>query len=88
MPSTVPETPLRLTDSCEIEAFEEAARVNVPGELVVAETEVGVAVTPVGSPESVTVTLPLNPFCGTTETWNGWPGAPCVRVRLPGAAET
>jgi hypothetical protein len=53
----------------------------IPGLSVSAE---GLAVTPVCSPDSETLTLPVNPFSAFAVTETDFPVAPAVRLRLAG----
>jgi hypothetical protein len=54
----------------------------VPGVSVSVE---GLAVTPVGSPDRDTLTLPVNPFKAFAVTETDFPALPAVRLRLAGA---
>jgi hypothetical protein len=44
----------------------------------------GLAVTPDGSPATVTVTVPVKPFCGAAFTLMVWPAPPAVSVTVAG----
>lgn len=60
----LPDVPVMVTVDVPVAAVALAVRVKVL--VVVAGFGVKVAVTPLGSPEALKVTLPLNPFCGVT----------------------
>jgi hypothetical protein len=81
-----PEVPVKVTVALPTVAFAAAVSVTlcaVPGVNV---SDVGFAVTPVGSPLIATVTVPVNPFAATASTLTGFPAAPAWIDRVAGVA--
>jgi hypothetical protein len=77
----VPEVPVKVTVALPAAAVEAAVRVTfcaVPG---VSDNVLGLAVTPEGSPEMVTETVPLKEFNAVARTLTGEPVVPATRVR-------
>lgn len=68
-------------------AEDEAVKVTLCGVPGVRVSDEGLAVTPDGRPEKVTVTGLLNPFCAVDENWIAVPVWPGVRLRDVGDAE-
>jgi len=60
----IPEVPITVRGKVPVAAPEDAVSVN--REVVVAGFGLNEAVTPLGKPDAVKVTLPLKPFCGVT----------------------
>ena len=60
----LPDVPVTVT--VEVPVAAEAATVSVSTLLVVDEVGLNAAVTPVGSPDAAKLTVPVNPFAGTT----------------------
>ena len=60
----IPEVPVTVTGKVPVAAPEDAVSVN--RDVVVAGFGLNEAVTPLGKPDAVKVTLPLKPFCGFT----------------------
>ncbi len=79
------EVPVTVTVTGPVTA--EALAVNVKTLELVELVGAKAAVTPAGKPEAEKVTAALNPFCGVTAMVLV-PPAPCVIVRLLGAAES
>ena len=72
----VPEVPVKVTVALPTVAFAAAVSVTlcaVPG---VSVSVAGFAVTPVGSPLMVTITVAVNPFVGTASTLTDFPVLP------------
>ena len=61
---SIPEVPVTVTGRVPVAAPEDAVSVN--RDVVAAGFGLNVAVTPLGKPDAVKVTLPLKPFCGVT----------------------
>ena len=81
----LPEVPVTVTVTVPVVAVLLAVSVSVL--VLVALAGLNDAVTPLGRPEAVKLTLPVKPFCGVTVIVIV-PLAPCVTVTLPGAAES
>jgi hypothetical protein len=81
----LPEVPETVTVAEPIVAVPLADSVNRL--LLVAGFVLKVAVTPLGRPEAVKATLPLNPFCGLIVIVVE-PAVPCTKVKLPGDADS
>jgi hypothetical protein len=80
----LPEVPVKLTVAVAAPALDAAVNVvlcAVPG---TSESVAGLAVTPDGSPATVTLTVPVKPFCAAAFTLTVWPMAPTVRVTVAG----
>jgi len=85
---SVPDVPVKVTVELPAVAVEAAVSVTfcaVPG---VKESVAGLAVTPVGSPVIVMVTVPVKPMAGTAFTATGWPVPPATIVSFDGEAVT
>ena len=82
----LPEVPVMVTVAFPRVAVLLAVRVSVL--VVVVLVGLNAAVTPLGSPEAVRLTLPANPFRGCTVMVLVRPAAPWVIVRLLGDAES
>ncbi len=82
-----PEAALTVADAWAAAAELEAVRVRDPGVLGVKDRAAGDAVTPAGSPVTVTETEPVKPLCPATETWIVWT-SPGVRVMATVESET
>jgi hypothetical protein len=80
----LPDVPVIVTGTVPMAAVLLVVNVNVL--VVVAGFELNDALTPLGRPEADKVTPPLKPFCGVTVIVLV-PPAPCVMLRLLGAAE-
>ena len=80
----LPDEPVTVTVTVPVAAVLLAVNVNV----LVLAVLLGLndAVTPLGRPDAVKLTLPLKPFCGVTVMVLA-PLAPCVIARLFGDAE-
>jgi hypothetical protein len=79
-----PEVPENVTVALPAAADDAAVSVTVcavPGSKV---NVAGLAVTPDGRPVTVTLTVPLKPFCGTAFMLTVWPAPPAVSVTVAG----
>ena len=81
----LPEVPLMVTLTVPVVAVLLAVSVSVLVLVVLAG--LNEALTPLGRPEAVKLTLPVKPFCGVT-VMVLVPLAPCAMVMLPGEAES
>jgi hypothetical protein len=81
----LPDIPWMVTVAGPIAATVLAVSINVL--VAVAALGLNNAVTPLGSPDTDKLTLPLNPFCGVTVIVLV-PLVPCVIVKLSGDAES
>jgi len=81
----LPEVPVTVTLTAPVAAVLLAVRVNVL--VLVMLVGLNDAVTPLGKPDAVKLTLPLKPFCGLTAMVLE-PLAPCVIVTLLGEVES
>jgi hypothetical protein len=82
----VPEVPVNVAVELPAVAVLPAVRVTVfatPGDRV---SVAGLAVTPVGSPDMATVTIPLNPLDAVAVTLTVWPAPPAVIAKVVGVA--
>jgi hypothetical protein len=77
----LPEVPVNLTVTVPVVAVLLAVSVSVL--VLVALAGLNDALTPLGRPEAVKLTLPVNPFCGVT-VMVLVPLVPCTTVKLPG----
>ena len=82
----LPEVPVMVTVAVPTVAVLLAVSVRML--VVVVLVGLKVAVTPVGRPEALRVTVPLNPFKGLTVMVLVPPGPPCTMVRLLGESES
>ena len=81
----LPDVPVTVTVTVPVTAVLLAANVKVL--VLVVPLGLNEAVTPLGKPVAVKLTLLLKPFCGETVTVLA-PLAPCVIVKLLGEAES
>ena len=85
---SIPDDPESVTVALPAAALEEAVSVvfcAVPGERL---RVAGLAVTPVGSPDNVTATIPENPLIGLAVTLTSCPPPPGIRLTEEGDAES
>ena len=81
----LPEVPVTVTVTVPVVAVLLAVSVSVL--VLVALAGLNDAVTPLGKPEAVKLTLPVKPFCGVT-VMVLVPLVPCTTVKLPGDADS
>jgi hypothetical protein len=84
----LPDIPAMLTAVVLTTEELEAAKVRDPGAPNISEREDGVAVTPDGRPDAVTVTAPSKPFCSTIDTCTLSVAPPSTRETLLGESES
>ena len=82
----LPDEPVKLTVGVAAAAPVAAVRVVVCAVPGVSERVAGVAVTPAGSPPTVTATAAEKPLAGTALTLMAWPGLPATSVTVAGVA--
>jgi hypothetical protein len=80
----VPEVPLKVTVALLPAAEDAAVRVTVCAVPGIKVNVNGLAVTPDGSPATVTLTVPVKPFCAAAFTLTVWPMAPALSVTEAG----
>jgi hypothetical protein len=80
----VPEVPVKVTVALPDAAEDAAVSVTVCGVPGIKVNVAGLAVTPDGSPATVTLTVPVKPFCAAAFTLTVWPIPPAVSVTVAG----